>query len=94
MILRLWFVFCGEMYCKCSTPMVLCSGGGLHMNKTISISIRVSEKDLNKLKEAAEIESYSSYSEFIRRTALIEADGAIEKERTKAKGYKEERLEN
>lgn len=64
------------------------------MNKTISISIRVSEKDLNKLKEAAEIESYSSYSEFIRRTALIEADRVIEKERNKAKGYKEERLEN
>lgn len=64
------------------------------MNKTISISIRVSEKDLSKLKEAAEIELYSSYSEFIRRTALIEADRVIEKERTKTKGYKEEGLEN
>ncbi len=44
------------------------------MNKTISISIRVSEEDLNKLKAAAELENYASYSEFIRRTALKEAD--------------------
>ncbi len=44
------------------------------MNKTISISIRVSEEDLNKLKCAAELENYASYSEFIRRTALKEAD--------------------
>jgi hypothetical protein len=64
------------------------------MNKTISISIRVSESDLSKLKEAAEIESYSSYSEFIRRTSLIEADRVIENERIKAKRYKEERLED
>ena len=35
------------------------------MNKTISISIRVSEEDLNKFKQAAELESYASYSEFI-----------------------------
>ena len=48
------------------------------MNKTISISIRVSEEDLNKLKHAAELESYVSYSEFIRRTALKEANKAIE----------------
>lgn len=64
------------------------------MNKTISISIRVSESDLNRLKEAAEIESYSSYSEFIRRTSLIEADRVIENERIKVKRYKEERLED
>ena len=64
------------------------------MNKTISISIRVSDSDLSKLKEAAEIESYSSYSEFIRRTSLIEADRVIENERIKAKRYKEERLED
>lgn len=64
------------------------------MNKTISISIRVSESDLSKFKEAAEIESYSSYSEFIRRTSLIEADRVIENERIKAKRYKEERLED
>ena len=40
---------------------------------TISISIRVSEEELDKFKEAARLEAYSSYSEFIRRTALIEA---------------------
>ncbi|MFQ7828927.1 plasmid mobilization protein [Clostridium fessum] len=44
------------------------------MNKTISMSIRVSEEELDKLKHAARLESYASYSEFIRRTALEEAD--------------------
>lgn len=41
------------------------------------MSIRVTEEELRKLKEAARIEAYASYSEFIRRTALIEADKAI-----------------
>ena len=44
------------------------------MNKTISMSIRVSEEELDKLKKAAEIENYASYSEFIHRTALKEAE--------------------
>ena len=39
------------------------------MRKSISISIRVSEEELDKFKEAARLEAYSSYSEFIRRTA-------------------------
>lgn len=47
------------------------------MNKTISMSIRVSEEELNKLKQAAKLEAYASYSEFIRRTALIEAEKVI-----------------
>ena len=47
------------------------------MNKTISMSIRVSEEELDKLKQAARLESYASYSEFIRRTALIEAEIVI-----------------
>lgn len=47
------------------------------MNKTFSMSIRVSEEELQKLKQAAKIEDYSSYSEFIRRTALKEADKVI-----------------
>ena len=47
------------------------------MNKTISMSIRVSEEELDKLKQAARLESYASYSEFIRRTALIEAQKVI-----------------
>ena len=49
------------------------------MNKTISMSIRVSEEELDKLKQAARLEAYASYSEFIRRTALIEAEKVIKK---------------
>ena len=47
------------------------------MKKTITMSIRVSEDELEKLKKAAELQSYSSYSEFVRRTALIEASKII-----------------
>ena len=47
------------------------------MNKTISMSIRVSEDELEKLKQAARLEAYASYSEFVRRTALIEAARVI-----------------
>ena len=43
------------------------------MKKSISISIRVSEEELDKFKQAAKLEAYASYSEFVRRTALIEA---------------------
>lgn len=43
------------------------------VKKAISMSIRVSEDELEMLKRAAKLLSYSSYSEFIRRTALIEA---------------------
>lgn len=48
------------------------------MNKTISMSIRVSEEEMDKLKLAARLEAYASYSEFIRRTALKEADRVLE----------------
>ena len=47
------------------------------MNKTISMSIRVSEEELDKLKQATRMEAYASYSEFIRRTAFIEAEKVI-----------------
>ena len=47
------------------------------MNKTISMSIRVSDEELDKLKQATRMEAYASYSEFIRRTALIEAEKVI-----------------
>lgn len=67
--------------------------GGMIMNKTISISIRVSESDLSKLKKAAEIELYSSYSEFIRRTSLKEADKIIESDKLKAANYMREGLD-
>lgn len=49
------------------------------MKKTISISIRVSEDELEKFKQAAEYEAYASFSEFVRRTALIEATRIIKK---------------
>ena len=49
------------------------------MKKSISISIRVSEDELNKFKQAARLEAYASYSEFVRRTALIEASKTIRK---------------
>ena len=45
--------------------------------KTYSMSIRVSQDELDKLKMAARLESYSSYSEFVRRTALLEASKII-----------------
>ena len=49
------------------------------MKKSISISIRVSEEELDKFKQAARLEAYASYSEFVRRTALIEASKIINK---------------
>lgn len=49
------------------------------MKKTTSISIRVSEEELAIFKTAAKLESYSTYTEFIRRTALIEASKIIKK---------------
>ncbi|MDE5976968.1 MAG: DUF1778 domain-containing protein [Turicibacter sp.] len=51
------------------------------MNKTISMSIRVSEEEFMKIKKAAELEAYSSYSEFVRRTALIESEKVITQKR-------------
>ena len=50
-------------------------------NKTYSMSIRVSEDELAKLKQAARLEAYASYSEFVRRIALKEADKVIKKDR-------------
>lgn len=52
-------------------------------NKTYSMSIRVSEDELNKLKQAARLEAYASYSEFVRRTALIEAGKILQENRSK-----------
>lgn len=57
------------------------------MNKTISMNIRVSEEELDKLKQAARLEAYASYSEFIRRTALIEAEKVIKKKATEEVQY-------
>lgn len=53
------------------------------MNKSISMSIRVNEEELETIKMATKLESYSSYSEFIRRTALKEANKVIEESKKK-----------
>ena len=49
----------------------------METKKTALMSIRVSKEELELLKTAARIQSYSSYSEFVRRTALIEANKVI-----------------
>lgn len=48
-------------------------GKGQRMKKNISMSVRVSVDELDRLKKAAAKLDYSSYSEFVRRTALLEA---------------------
>lgn len=53
------------------------------MNKTISMSIRVSEEEMQKLKQASRLEAYASYSEFVRRTALLEANKIIKQNQDK-----------
>ena len=53
------------------------------MSKSTSISIRIDEDELEKLKIAAKLESYSSYSEFIRRTTLLEATRIIKENNDK-----------
>ena len=55
--------------------------------KTYSMSIRVREDELETLKLAAKLESYASYREFVRRTALIEATRII-KDDNKKKDFK------
>lgn len=59
---------------------------GMRMNKTFSMSIRVSEEELERLKKAARIEEYASYSEFVRRTAFKQANEII------AEDMKKERM--
>ncbi|WP_294241206.1 type II toxin -antitoxin system TacA 1-like antitoxin [Pseudobutyrivibrio sp.] len=53
--------------------------------KTYSMSIRVSQEELDKLKLAARLEAYASYSEFVRRTALLEASKIINENKTEEK---------
>lgn len=45
--------------------------------KNYSMSIRVSEEELEIIKQASHLEAYSSYSEFVRRTALLKAESVI-----------------
>lgn len=60
-----------------SGKMLYNSNWRCYMKKTTSISIRVSVDELELFKKAAELESYSTYTEFIRRTATIEAQKII-----------------
>lgn len=64
------------------------------MNKTISMSIRVSEDDLEMLKQAARLEKYASYSEFVRRTALIEANKIVGKNKGKKDSDNDQKRES
>lgn len=58
------------------------------MNKTYSMSIRVSQEELDKLKQVAKKkEAYSSYSEFVRRTALKEAEKVFDNKSEKESRY-------
>ena len=52
--------------------------GGLGNEQNYFYEYRVSEEELAKLKQAARIEAYASYSEFVRRTALKEAERVID----------------
>ena len=56
------------------------------MNKNITMSIRVTQEEMEKLKLAARLEAYASYSEFIRRTALKEAQKIITNEIKESEG--------
>ncbi len=47
--------------------------------KTTSISIRVDVDELELFKKAARLEAYATYSEFVRRTALIKASNTVKK---------------
>lgn len=57
------------------------------MKKTTSISIRVTEEELELFKKASRYEAYASYSEFVRRTALIKAQKIV---KAKEKDEREE----
>lgn len=61
----------------------------MHMkkeNKTYSMSIRVSEEELEMIKRASRLEAYASYSEFVRRTALIKALKVFDEKQKKENG--------
>ncbi len=61
------------------------------MKKSTSISIRVSEEELELFKKASRLEAYASYSEFVRRTALIEANRIVKNsEKAEREDYKNE----
>ncbi len=54
------------------------------------MSIRVSEEELELLKRASIKEAYASYSEFVRRTALLEASKIIKNKESDADdGYEQ-----
>ena len=52
-------------------------------SKAVTMSIRVSRDELTTIKQASEIEKYSSYSEFVRRKVLLEAGRIVEQSKSK-----------
>lgn len=56
---------------------------GKEKGKCISMSIRVSDEEMDTIKRAAELEKYSGYSEFVRRTVLLEACRIVEQSKSK-----------
>lgn len=51
------------------------------MNKTISMSIRVTPQEIENIRKAAQMEAYSSYSEYVRRTILLETKRVLDRAR-------------
>lgn len=47
------------------------------------MSIRISEEELDNLKQAARVDAYASYSEFVRRTTLLEAYKIVSEKKRK-----------
>ena len=45
--------------------------------KKITMNIRVSEDEIMRIRQAAELAEYSSFSEFVRRTSLAEASRVL-----------------
>ena len=66
----------------------------MKQNKNISMSIRFSTDELYKLKKAAELSSYGTFSEFVRRTALIEVTKIIAKQERKVSSLPTELIEH
>ncbi|MDO5305073.1 MAG: DUF1778 domain-containing protein [bacterium] len=47
------------------------------ITRNVVMTLRVSEEESDMIKKAAQLKSYSSCSEFIRRTIVLEAKKAI-----------------
>ena len=59
--------------------LILRNGGSQSPDRWLREPRNNHEEELDKFKQAARLEAYASYSEFVRRTALIEAAKIIKK---------------